>query len=141
MRQRINPEIQGVYRVDPIEVLVGVRNPVAAGSPYLDQTLLDRASIETLGYVDHRRRNIDTSHESSPGEFRCACERVAVAKTDFQHPGLLVELQKFERSSIWSCCLKRHYARDHASEKSGRMRRLPSDEFRTAQEALSPSLE
>src|SRR5215470_2561631 len=137
MGQRIIPEIQGVYRIDAIKRFVRVRNKVAAGSAYLDQTLLDRGAIETLGHLNHRRRNVDTGDESLPSEFRCACERVAVATADFQHPGLLVELQKFERSSIWSCGLKRHYARDHASEKSGRMRRLPSDEFRTVQE-VSP---
>jgi hypothetical protein len=60
-------------------------------------------------------------YESLGSELSGARERMAVPKADFEHPGLLVELQKIERSSIWSCCLKRHYARE------SRVREIRSD--------------
>lgn len=83
MDERIIPEIQSVHREDAIEKLICIGNLIAARLSDLDQTLCDRIAIESLSHLYHCRRNVDTDDESLQGEFRCARERMAMAKTDF----------------------------------------------------------
>ncbi len=100
MGQRFIPEIQGVYRVDPIERLVRIGNLIAAGSPKLDQTLCDQLAVESPSHLDHCGRNIDAGHQSSCGELRRARERVAMPEAYFKDSRLFVNAKQFERSSI-----------------------------------------
>lgn len=54
-----------------------------------------------------------------------------------EDPRPFVNDKQFECAAIRTCRLERHGSPDHAAEKTGRMRRLSGDEFRTAKGGFS----
>src|SRR5436305_949416 len=80
MDQRVVPEIHRVHGVYPVEVCIGIGNPIAAGLLHLDQNLIVGASLATSEGFYHVRRNVYTRHESVRRQLQRASQCSAVSK-------------------------------------------------------------